>query len=321
MAKKILILAVMAALMLFSARASDPPFTRLELPGVQNLFSLGANIFSGSAPEGDEGFATLEKLGIKTIITVDGMKPDVERAHQHGMRYIHVPHGYDGIPTNVQAQLVKAAEVSAAPIFIHCHHGQHRGPAAAAIICMAEENWATARAEAWLAAAGTSTDYDGLFKSVREFKKPSTDEFRKIPAEFPETKEVSGLVDAMVAIDQTFDRMKSMRKAGYKATTADPDANAAHEMTILFEHFLEAQRLPEAQKRGPEFMAKLAAAEQFAKEARAAYQKYKVQRDDEGLKTLDAALDSTAKQCSDCHRAYRDNTVTVRLRSPSENKP
>lgn len=314
MAKRILILAAMALLISFRNLASDPPFKPLTAPGIENLFSLGSHLFSGSAPEGDAGFAALEKLGVKTIITVDGTKPDLERAHQHGMRYIHLPHGYDGIGAEVQAQLVKAAEVSEGPIFVHCHHGKHRGPAAAAIICMAEENWSAAEAAAWLEAAGTSTNYDGLFKSVREFKAPSAEELRRIPAEFAETKEISGLVDAMVAIDQTFDRMKAMRKTNYKAPGTDPDLNAAHEMTILFEHFREAQRLPEAEKRGKEFVAKLAEAEQSAKDARAAYQRYKLHPGDERLKELDGALDAMGKQCSACHRTCRDNADAAMVR-------
>jgi hypothetical protein len=311
MAKRIAILAAMA--LLFSAWASDPPFKPLQAPGLENLFSLGPKLFSGSAPAGDEGFTALQKLGIKTIITVDGAKPDLDKAHQHGMRYIHLPHGYDGISANVQAQLIKAAELSEGPIFVHCHHGQHRGPAAAAIICMAEQSWTPTLAEAWLTAAGTSTNYDGLFKTVRDFKAPSPAELQKIPAEFAESKEVSALVDAMVQIDHAFDRIKKMRAGKYQPPKDDPDLNAAHEMTLLLENFREAQRLPEAEKGGSQFLGKLSEAEQLAKDARAAYQK-QLHTGEETLKALDAAVDSLAKQCSTCHRTYRDRAPMVRLK-------
>ena len=62
---------------------------------VKNLFSLSTNLYSGSAPESDAAFAELKKLGIKTIITVDGTTPDVERARKFGFRYIHLPLGYN----------------------------------------------------------------------------------------------------------------------------------------------------------------------------------------------------------------------------------
>src|SRR4051812_7808168 len=68
---------------------------RVEGPGIENLFALSRDLYSGGSPEGDEGFQTLQKLGIKTIITVDGAQPDLERAHAFGFRYVHLAHGYD----------------------------------------------------------------------------------------------------------------------------------------------------------------------------------------------------------------------------------
>ena len=88
-----------------------PGVKALQSDGLHNLFSLSPNLYSGSAPEGDLGFASLNKLGIKTILTVDGTAPDVSAAHRHGLRYIHIPHGYDGIDAQTQAWLIKAVEI------------------------------------------------------------------------------------------------------------------------------------------------------------------------------------------------------------------
>src|SRR5712671_3647977 len=85
--------------MVYGVGASDlgtgaplrPEVKRLGLPGLENAFALGANIFSGGSPQGDAAFQALEKLGVKTIITVDGAQPDVEGAHARGIRYIHLP--------------------------------------------------------------------------------------------------------------------------------------------------------------------------------------------------------------------------------------
>src|SRR5215475_14398645 len=70
----------------------------VEAPGLHNVYRLTEKLLSGSSPEGDEGFASLQRLGVKTIISVDGMRPDLERAHRFGMRYVHLPIGYDGVP-------------------------------------------------------------------------------------------------------------------------------------------------------------------------------------------------------------------------------
>src|SRR5690606_26674668 len=103
-----------------------------------------------------------------------------------GMRYVHLPHGYDGISTNIQLQLASAAGTLPGPIYVHCHHGMHRGPAAAAVVCMANDGWTAAQATAWLHAAGTSTNYAGLFGTVRDFKIPSTETLRSVSTNFPE---------------------------------------------------------------------------------------------------------------------------------------
>jgi hypothetical protein len=40
--------------------------------GIENFYHLSDRFYSGAAPEGDAAFAELRKLGVKTIITVDG---------------------------------------------------------------------------------------------------------------------------------------------------------------------------------------------------------------------------------------------------------
>ncbi len=40
--------------------------------GLENLFQLSARLYSDSRPQGEQGFAQLQELGVKTIISVDG---------------------------------------------------------------------------------------------------------------------------------------------------------------------------------------------------------------------------------------------------------
>jgi hypothetical protein len=77
--------------------SDDPSSAELiELTGIENLFRLSAGLYSGGQPEGEAGFSDLKRLGIATIISVDGARPDVDRARSIGMRYVHLPFGYDG---------------------------------------------------------------------------------------------------------------------------------------------------------------------------------------------------------------------------------
>ncbi len=278
----------------------------LEAPGVHNLFALGTNVFSGGTPEGDAGFEALAKLGVKTIISVDGAKPEVELARKHGLRYVHLPHGYDGISTNLQLQLAKAGRELNGPIYVHCQHGQHRGPTAAAVICMADQGWSREQAEAFLVVAGTATNYAGLYGVVREFQKPTGEQLESTPANFPETAKVSGLVDAMVQIDKRWEHLKVIRAAGYLAPPSHPDIQPANETVILWEHYREAQRLSEVIQKGSDMVERFKTAETEAKEAErllrlfgsGGHANIKVQ--------LDKTFDAMAKSCSACHKSFRD---------------
>jgi hypothetical protein len=275
-------------------------------PGIHNLFRLATNLYSGSVPDGEQGFAALAELGVKSIITVDGAKPDLESARKFGMRYVHLPHGYDGIGSNVQVQLAKAAEVLPGPIYVHCHHGKHRGPAAAAIICMAREGWSPRQAEAWLASAGTATNYSGLYEVVRHFQKPTVEQLKAASVDLPETSPVPGLVDAMIEIDARWEALKAARAASYQAPPNHPDLRPANEVVILWEHYREAQRLPDSAQRGADFLDRLTTAERQAIAAEQLLRQFDSSKSPDVRAQLDKAFDAMAKTCASCHKAYRD---------------
>lgn len=278
----------------------------LDAPGLHNLFALGTNYYSGGAPEGEEGFASLAKLGVKTIITVDGATPEVAAARKFGIRYVHLPHGYDGIGIHTQLMLAKAGRELEGPIYVHCHHGQHRGPTAAAVICMADQGWSRGQAEAFLVTAGTSKNYAGLYDTVRRFEMPSAERLRSLPAGYPEKARVSGLVDAMVEIDERWDHLKAVRAAGYQEPPDHPDIDPANEANILGEHFREAQRLPDAVRHGEKMVGQLKKAEARAKEAERFLRLFAVDPEPEIKVLLDQTFDAMGGICSACHKACRN---------------
>ena len=273
----------------------------LHTNGVENFFQLGKDIYSGSSPEGDAGFAALKALGIKTIITVDGAKPDVERARKFGIRYVHLPIGYDGVPTNQAVRLVKAVETLPGPIYMHCHHGMHRGPAAAAVVCMATEGWTPEEGVAWLKLAGTATNYPGLYKSVEKFQPPTPYTLSKVSGDFPEKSPISPLADTMVQIDECFDRVKLIKKAGYRQPPDNPDLAPANETLLLDEFFKELLRSPEISNRPADFKSKLTEAQAAAD---AFHQSVVTELPD--FKKMDASFQRMSDACAACHKAYRN---------------
>lgn len=233
------------------------------------------------------------------MVSVDGSKPDAALAHKHGLRYIHLPYGYDGIPTNRIIELAKVAVMESGPFYVHCHHGQHRGPAAVAVMCEAAAGWTTNRAEAWLREAGTAADYSGLYRTVREFKMPTSGELNLVK-ELPEIAGSTSLVDTMVAIDGHCDQLKLSQTAGWTSPASHPDISPAQEATLLWEQFREMSRLSKAHEHPTDYLARIKSAERLANTLQAQLHKQANPAQlNEGFKNLNQA-------CADCHKRYRN---------------
>lgn len=276
-------------------------YRRVEIPGIQNAFRVADKIVSGSQPETDEAYAALAKMGVKTLISVDGSKPDVASAHRFGLHYIHLPFGYDGVPPQRIAELAAAVKAQTGPVFIHCHHGLHRGPAAVAVVCEANAGWTPEQAQSWMRTAGTSPDYAGLYRSVAQFKSPTAKELRSV-GPFREVLETSKLIDAMVQIDDRFVRLKQDQKAGWKKSRNQelPISSRAQEATELWELFRELARLEEVRQRPESFRTHLSEAETAVAEIRTSIQ------GEASVVALDKQLAQLTSRCTACHKEYRN---------------
>lgn len=265
-----------------------------------NAFAVTPKIFSGSSPDNEAGFAELARLGVKTIISVDGGKPDVETAKKFGLKYVHLPIGYDGIPTNRVVELVKAAQTLAGPLYVHCHHGKHRGPAAVAVMCEAVSGWTTNVAEQWMRQAGTAADYAGLYRSAREFKLPTPAELAAVK-QLPEVARTSSLVESMVAIDEHMERLKGAKNTVWRQVPGHPDIQPSHEATLLWEQFREMARFSDSAKRPADYRAKLADAEKAADQFRAL-----LKQDSINSQKADDAFKKVSQTCGACHKNFRN---------------
>ena len=290
-----------------SGRAGGGAPEPLEIEGVENAFRLSPRLYSGGGPQGTTSLAALRALGVKTIISVDGTTPDVDAARRLGMRYVHLPIGYDGVPRDQAVRMVKALRTLPGPVYVHCHHGIHRGPAAAAVCGIATEGWSKERAAEWLKVAGTSPDYRGLHASVRDFLIPTADELQAAGAELPERSEVDDLVETMVKVDERWDGLKAVQKAGFKPPSAHPYVDPTAEALQLLELYREALRLPEAKGKGDAFLREMASAEQAASGLYEAMAKHAKQPSPDSLKEVEAAFAAAGKSCKSCHVRHRDH--------------
>jgi protein tyrosine phosphatase (PTP) superfamily phosphohydrolase (DUF442 family) len=294
--------AIFAIGLIALANEPDPRSAKpqpLELTGLHNAFKIDNQLYSGSSPIEEASFAELARLGVTTIISVDGSKPNVEWARKQGLRYVHLPIGYDGLPKHRIAELMKAAETAKGGVYIHCHHGKHRGPAAVAAVCEGLRGWTPEIATAWLKQAGTSDDYAGLYRDIHAFCKPDAETLARIPKQLPEVAPTPTLVDSMVTLDDHHDRLKRAQAADWREIPGEPDLTPVQAATLLWENFRELARDPSTLEHGKVYSAKMSAAEETAEKFMQVLKR--------GAKAeKDAAFKAVLQDCATCHKAHRN---------------
>lgn len=172
-----------------------------------NCIQVTENVYSGAVPEGQLAFEELKKLGIKTVVSVDGMKPNVELAAACGLKYVHLPHGYDGISSQRLQEIAKALLELPKPVYVHCHHGKHRSPAATASACIML-SWIDREAGLKvLSIAGTNPNFRGLVQTVEESKPADPSALKRLTVEFKAVSEIAPLTEQMVVMDELFEKI------------------------------------------------------------------------------------------------------------------
>ncbi len=277
--------------------AIKPPAHSASLHNVQQV---AGGLISGSVPEDEAGFDELEAMGVRTIISVDGATPDVKRAHARGMRYVHIPVGYDGIDAPQAQILAKAAHDLPGPIYVHCHHGKHRGPAACAIIAIQLGSMNPQDADAFLREAGTSPDYPGLFASVAAAAPLNPAQLEAIAPDFPEVAPRPAFVTAMSMAQDALDHLTEIRDASWAPPPHHPDlvpvAEAARLESLLRGLIGDAQ----TQRRPADFQQMMSASHAAAVSLESALTRGEAQA------TLTTRLKTLADSCRDCHVQYRN---------------
>jgi protein tyrosine phosphatase (PTP) superfamily phosphohydrolase (DUF442 family) len=276
-------------------------FAKVDDERLHNVNVVTEKVISGAQPEGREGFEALRDLGVKTIISVDGAKPDVETARKYGIRYVHLPITYSTVTPEQGKAIAKAIEELPGPVYVHCHHGKHRSAAAVAVACVYNGSLAPERAESVLKTFGTGENYKGLWKAAREARPVGSTELRALDVKFVEATPVPPLAQAMTLADRHADHLKEIQKAGWKAPADHPDLDPAHEALQLEEHLHEIGRGEQVKGRPEEFRRLLVEGEEGARALRAALGEKPV--DGAGA---DRAFKRVTASCTDCHKAFRD---------------
>jgi protein tyrosine phosphatase (PTP) superfamily phosphohydrolase (DUF442 family) len=266
---------------------------------------LSANIISGSEPDGQKAWASLRELGVRTILSVDGKRPDDAAASAAGMSYVHLPIFYKGIPAETAARIVKTFREMPKPFYVHCYHGLHRGPAAAAlgrlVLDGATREQVLAEMLQW---CGTSKGYPGLYESVARLPIPSAAETKALAA-VDERDELDAFRADMILISRAEGALNLLSEHGFHPDPEHPDLDAAHEAATLADILAAGLSLDDTKGRPEEFRTWLAESASLSRELRGHLESFK-NGDTSAASKAQESLKQVRATCTSCHKAYRD---------------
>lgn len=275
-----------------------------EYPGIHNAVAYHDGFVSGSQPEGERGFDSLKAMGIVTIISVDGAVPEVEKAKARGMRYIHLPIGYNGFDESRRIELTRATRdaIAKGPVYIHCHHGKHRSAGAAAVIA-AGLGWMTPdEGVARMKVSGTAPNYTGLFACASGAGLLAVSTLDSISGEFPSVSRPASFVQGMIEVDHAFEHLKAIERAGWTTPQDHPDlvpAAEAGRLADVLRVLTESERAARATPELGKFLHQTSAESQTLEDLLTG-------APSPDTKALSAQLTLIGASCKDCHAKYRD---------------
>lgn len=284
-------------------QAWDPE--HLQLSNLPNAYRLNAKVISGGEPNGEAGFQELSKLKIKTVVSVDGVRPQLELAKKYGIQYVHLPLGYGRISDQRVTELVKVVRGLSGPIYFHCHHGLHRSPTAAAVASVGAGIMKPSNATAVLDLVGTGKQYQELYDSAANAKRVDDSVLDAMPDSFPKVAIVEPFAIRMAQLERTYDRLVRTQQSNWKPSQVQPEMQPAYEALLLREHFAELLRMEETHVQPEEFGMLMEQCHTAAEHLELQLRSLKGQ----GQFSFDAIESSfklIASSCVKCHEKYRE---------------
>jgi protein tyrosine phosphatase (PTP) superfamily phosphohydrolase (DUF442 family) len=114
---------------------------KVELDGCPNLNKVSDTLYRGAQPE-KEGFAGLEKMGIKTVVCLRRWHDDEKYIKGTNLNYVPIPmNTWKPTTEDVVTFLKTVTNESKQPVFVHCLHGADRTGTMVAIYRIVIERW------------------------------------------------------------------------------------------------------------------------------------------------------------------------------------
>jgi tyrosine-protein phosphatase SIW14 len=151
----------------------------LPLTGVENFYKVDDQVYRGAQPSA-AGFASLAKLGVKTIIDLREIGEHSQAGEEAivkalGMQYVSIPLRGMARPDNgvVSHVLGLLNDSASAPVFVHCKRGADRTGTIIACYRISHDSWEPKRALSEARGDGMSIFQRSMQKYILHFE-PAT---------------------------------------------------------------------------------------------------------------------------------------------------
>lgn len=144
----------------------------VEPSGIENFHQVSPNLYRGAQPT-IEGFRTLAKLGVKTVVdlrhTNAQARQEQKIVQELGMKFLSVPMTMRA-PTDEQiAKVFGELNSGAGPVFVHCRGGRDRTGTVIACYRIAHDAWDSQKALVEAITDGMRKDR-AMKRYVRQFR-------------------------------------------------------------------------------------------------------------------------------------------------------
>ena len=140
------------------------------LRGLTNVGLLAPRLYRGAQPA-PIGYATLKRMGVKTVVNLRTRYSEKQTVEAMGMKSVEVPLNVltDANPNTVNAIIDIMKNPDNQPVYIHCRQGQDRTGIIVAAYRMRVEGWSFKDAEAEMQSFGFNDIWVELKEFIREY--------------------------------------------------------------------------------------------------------------------------------------------------------
>jgi tyrosine-protein phosphatase SIW14 len=155
---------------------AHPWATRKDVPGVENFGEvLAGRIYRGAQPT-SEGYESLKKLGVRTVISLRDWHDETKDVVASGLESVRIP-----LQADVRGSKPPSAEEVAKflsvvldpqkqPVYFHCAHGKDRTGTMCAVLRMEVFGWTNDEAWDEMQSFGFNYVWENLQKFVQSYK-------------------------------------------------------------------------------------------------------------------------------------------------------